>query len=1056
MSASNDKNQHQDTDHTPDGERADEAQRQHERLCAYVFGEVDDAERARIEAELAASPELRAERERLEATISLVRDAIPSEEALSATAREELRGAAVRPSEREGAVVHPWPVQLARHPVARAAAVLAVLTGAATLAYWSEHNAAPTAVYLGEELAQANPAEERMDGADEERIQNELAPAKQATAKRDGERGLSGGLDAVRVDFARPPLEAPEAEEARRSLGQTEATELFFSDAGVDADHEELSSVNESLKEADALLSGGNMPAPSTLPESGEVVFDYGAAAFKQPTVQDQIGGVTLEALGADPSTESLSALGYLAGGEAGAADTPVDLYGWTAEELAKKRGRESKATRENKVMLARTAPVTGGGAQGDQGGEVFVGARLHRLSGGPSTPGPAGPSTPGPPSSSATPTRGGGGGGGTDPAFRAFTATETRSEDALSLGSSARRKDKNTFSFENLTAALELDEEIDGFFVGKVELRDERFGRELVGGRRAVELVGPEERRAYSDEIIRFCRVQPDETPSMMFFRCWGDNPFELAQLDPLSTFSADVDTASYTLARNYLSRGVMPTKEQIRTEEFVNYFDSGVAAPPAAPFALHMDMAPSLFGKNGEWMLRVVLRGKEVDKADRQNLALTFVVDTSGSMKQENRMELVKHALRLLVGEMFPADSIAIVAFSTEARVVLPMTSASNKGVIESAIYGLTADGSTNADAGLRVGYEIAGAGLTPGANNRVVLLSDGVANVGNTDETSILASVEHQRSKGIYLNTIGVGMGNHNDALLEQLADKGDGICNYIDTPDEAYKVLVENFTGAFQPIARDVKIQVEFDPAQVQSYRLLGYENRTVADVDFRNDAVDAGEVGAGHQVTALYELVRMPTATNDGPLATARVRYKPPFAIDRGEMGSEAQEAAEKAQEIERAFAFREVATAFQGTEPGYQRAVLIGQLAEFLRRSVHARGDSYATLVQEALRLQREATDEDFDELCQLLVQHQALITSHLPADDEIARAIEELTRHHYLRGQLDQLHREVDELSEEVLEEIRSENESIENRIRELIERQLESALQPEKPRVR
>ena len=585
-----------------------------------------------------------------------------------------------------------------------------------------------------------------------------------------------------------------------------------------------------------------------------------------------------------------------------------------------------------------------------------------------------------------------------------------------------------------------------------------ERLGEEPTGQRfylggnatlRGFELNAPLDTRAYCDEIVRFCRIRPQETPSMMFYRCWGDNPFELAQLDPLSTFSADVDTASYTLARNYLKRGIMPTKEQIRTEEFVNYFDSGVAAPVSngeSPFGIHMDMAPSLFGKKGEWMLRVVLRGKEVDKAERQNLALTFVVDTSGSMKQENRMELVKHALRLLVGELYPNDSIAIVAFSSEARQILPMTSASAKGLIETAIYGLNADGNTNADAGLRMGYEIAGQALTPGANNRVVLLSDGVANVGNVDEHSILASVEHQRAKGIYLNTIGVGMGNHNDALLEQLADRGDGLCNYIDTADEAYKALVENFTGAFQPIARDVKIQVEFDPAQVQSYRLLGYENRAVADVNFRNDTVDAGEVGAGHQVTALYELVRLPAATNDGPLATARVRYKPPFAVDRGERGAEARQQAEQATEIEQSFAFRQVSTSFQGTQPGYQRTVLVAQFAEFLRRSVHARGDSYDQLLQEAARLLREAPTDEFAEFAALAAAQRNLIVSHLPQDDAIAKAIEELTRYHYLKGKLEQLQKQSEDVVEGV-EELQQENDELENRIRDLIQKHLDEA---------
>jgi Ca-activated chloride channel family protein len=576
----------------------------------------------------------------------------------------------------------------------------------------------------------------------------------------------------------------------------------------------------------------------------------------------------------------------------------------------------------------------------------------------------------------------------------------------------------------------LAFDDDGDGF-MGNAPIN--------IGG--AVEL----DRDAYCDELVRACRIRPRETPSMMFFRCWGDNPFEFAQLDPLSTFAADVDTASYALARSYLERGVMPTKAQIRTEEFVNSFDSGVPAPTADTFALDLELAPSLFGHDGEWMLRVVLRGKEVDKAERPHLALTFVVDVSGSMQQENRLDLVKHALRLLVGELDARDSIAIVAFSTEARLVLPLTSAGQRSLIEGALFGLQPDGSTNAEAGLRLGYEVAGAGLTAGANNRVVLLSDGVANVGNTGEDAMLAGVAEQRAKGIYLNTIGVGMGNHNDALLEQLADKGDGICNYIDSPEEAKRALVENFTGAFVPLARDVKLQVEFDPAQVVRYRLLGYENRAVADAKFRDDKVDAGELGAGHQVTALYELVRSPGSTGDGPLATARARFKLPFAVDAAKLDAESRAAAEAAREIQRSIAFQQAATSPQGASAGFQKAVLVAQFAEFLRRSVHARGDGYDGFLAEALRVAQVVQDPEFTAFAKLAAGSRDLIVRNLPADDQVCRALDELTRKYYLEGQLERLKQENHELTDELLEKLQKENAELEQRIKDLIKEQLE-----------
>ena len=766
----------------------------------------------------------------------------------------------------------------------------------------------------------------------------------------------------------------------------------------------------------------------------------------------------------ADRSTEdALSVLraSGLGGSAGGPAPDPSILVLHEAQPVDSRRGVDGYFLGQQPVTGGVTVGGGGGGGAGAPTPVPTAGRPVELARARvPSPPAPGGPSTPGPQAKRAEDPSAGSKAEGAWAGYGAGAGG-----DALDLQANAHFGRVRSLG-ELLSPAGDVfyDDAKDGGFAGG---RRESFGLAYgdeadaendealrVGGkrvRRALELHAPvdlpADRRAYCDEIIRFCRVLPHETPSAMFFRCWGDNPFELAQLDPLSTFSADVDTASYTLARNYLSRGHMPTKAQIRTEEFVNYFDSGVPAPHEGVFALDLEMAPSRFGANQEWMLRVVLRGKEVDKAERQNLALTFVVDTSGSMKQENRMELVKHALRLLVGELGPADSIAIVAFSNEARQILPMTSASAKGLIETAIYGLQPDGSTNADAGLRMGYEIAGGALTPGSSNRVVLLSDGVANVGNVDQASILASVEHQRSKGIYLNTVGVGMGNHNDALLEQLADKGDGICNYIDTQKEAYRALVENFTGAFQPIARDVKIQVEFNPAEVQSYRLLGYENRTVADKDFRNDAVDAGEIGAGHQVTALYEIVRNPSASNDGPLATARVRFKPPFAIDRAQTGIEAQDAAEKAEEIEKSIAFNQVQTAFAGTTPGYQKAVLVAQLAEFLRRSVHARADAFDALVNESVRLDREVSDEEFTEFCRMVAQNRDLIVRHLPAQDEIAQAIDELTRHNYLKGQLEQLQKELENVTDEVLEQMKNENQELENRIRELIEKHLEAS---------
>ncbi|MBI4601029.1 MAG: von Willebrand factor type A domain-containing protein, partial [Planctomycetes bacterium] len=368
---------------------------------------------------------------------------------------------------------------------------------------------------------------------------------------------------------------------------------------------------------------------------------------------------------------------------------------------------------------------------------------------------------------------------------------------------------------------------------------------------------------RTRVDEILSKLDRRPGETPDMMFFRYWGSNPFVEASSDPLSTFAVDVDTASYTVLRAYLlQRNLLPPREAIRTEELVNYFDQRYAPPPEGgpAFAVHVEVAPSPFAHEQAYkLLRVGLKGREVSREKRKAASLVFVIDTSGSMRRENRLELAKDALRLLVNELDEGDSIGIVAFDREARTILEPTAASEKERILDAIGTLLPRQNTNVAAGLELGYRMANARLLKDGTNRVILISDGVANTGVTDPDAMLERVRAERERGIYLTSVGVGMGNLNDALLERLADRGNGQCVYVDRLEEARKAFVEGLTGTLEAIAKDVKIQVELDPKQVLRYRLLGYENRDVADSAFRDNKVDAGEVGAGHEVTALYEL-----------------------------------------------------------------------------------------------------------------------------------------------------------------------------------------------------
>ncbi|HEX6886056.1 MAG TPA: von Willebrand factor type A domain-containing protein, partial [Planctomycetota bacterium] len=502
-------------------------------------------------------------------------------------------------------------------------------------------------------------------------------------------------------------------------------------------------------------------------------------------------------------------------------------------------------------------------------------------------------------------------------------------------------------------------------------------------------------------EQIIGVCRVGSGESPRDMFFRYFGDGPFVSTREQHLSTFAADVDTASYALARAYLNRGELPPREAVRTEEFVNYFKADQPPPTdGAPFAIGLELAPSLFGGGRAEMLRVSVRARDVADFQRQPLALTLVIDNSGSMQDGGRLELVKRALALLLRQLDGADTIAIVKFSNSASVVTPAIQASRRGELEALIAGLPIEGGTNVEAGLRIGYEQALASLRPRTVHRVVLCSDGVGNIGETDAKELLALVTEARKQGVYLNTVGVGMGNHNDAFLEELANKGDGVCSYVDSDAEAKRVFVDGLASLVQPVARDVKIQVELDPAQVESWRLLGYENRALRAQDFRNDAIDAGEVNAGHQVSALYELVRRPGLA--GPLATVRVRHKPPFAIDGGKEGRAAAAEAEQALEVERTLTGSAALPGFAAATNGYQRTVLVAQLAEVLRQSVHARGDSFATLLAESRRLERVLSDPDFTEFVALLEKANPLLDAL--AKQETPKAQELLDRLAQLR----------------------------------------------------
>ncbi len=465
-----------------------------------------------------------------------------------------------------------------------------------------------------------------------------------------------------------------------------------------------------------------------------------------------------------------------------------------------------------------------------------------------------------------------------------------------------------------------------------------------------ASDLFPPEPTRDSSLTYPPFPYPGTVPTPADNYFRDYGINPFVYAPEDHLSTFALDVDTASYSMARSYVMDGNLPPADSVRVEEFVNSFQQDYPNPPGVAFGVYADGAPSPFHEAGTYILRFGIQGYTVPDSERKPAVLTFIIDVSGSMADGGRLELVKQSLELLLERLHPEDSVAIVAYTTDAWVVLDPTSAAHQAAILDAIHSLQPMDTTNAEAGLRLGYKLAYNAFQPGWTNRVILCSDGVANVGATAPQAILESIRGYADGGITLTTVGVGMGNYNDVLLEQLADKGDGNYAYVDTLDEARDLFLNDLTSTLQVIALDAKVQVDFNTDTVAYYRLIGYENRSISDQNFRNDAVDAGQIGAGHSVTALYAVVLRPGA--QGRLATVQLRWRDPQT--------------RQVQEINGNFNSWDLAASFESASPRYQLDVVVAQYAELLRGSPWVGFSNIYTLREHALRL-RELLPADPD-----------------------------------------------------------------------------------------
>jgi Ca-activated chloride channel family protein len=348
-------------------------------------------------------------------------------------------------------------------------------------------------------------------------------------------------------------------------------------------------------------------------------------------------------------------------------------------------------------------------------------------------------------------------------------------------------------------------------------------------------------------------------------------------AATTPLSTFSVDVDTGSYANVRSYLSMGQKPPKDAIREEAFINYFDYNYRVPEdkSQPFATYTELAPAPWSDERH-ILRIGLQGYDLPVSERKPSNLVFLVDVSGSMHDKNKLPLLVQSLTMMVKQLSASDTVSLVTYAGNTELVLSPTKGNEKQTIIDALQKLQAGGGTHGESGIKMAYQAARKAFIKGGVNRIILATDGDFNVGTTNIDTLKEMIAEKRKQGISLTTLGFGRGNYNDAMMEQLANIGDGNHAYIDTLHEAQKVLLRQMSGTLQSIANDVKIQLEFNPAEVKEYRLIGYQNRLLKDEDFNNDNVDAGEIGAGHTVTALYELT---LAGNKGQVDALRYQQK---------------------------------------------------------------------------------------------------------------------------------------------------------------------------------
>jgi len=430
-------------------------------------------------------------------------------------------------------------------------------------------------------------------------------------------------------------------------------------------------------------------------------------------------------------------------------------------------------------------------------------------------------------------------------------------------------------------------------------------------------------------------------------------------------STFSIDVDNASYTIMRRDIQSGKLPAPESVRVEEYVNFFDYDYAEPIGEePFSVNLEVAPSMFGEEeGQVLMRVGIEGKQLSAQDMSPTNLVFLIDVSGSMSSDEKLPLVKESLYSLIDNLRPTDTVGIVVYAGADRVVLEPTPVSDDRKIRRAIRRLDSGGSTNAEAGIDRAYDLAESALKQGGNNRVLILTDGDFNVGRTGQ-ELFDLIDEKRALGITLTAVGYGLGNFNDYNMENIAKRANGNYFYVDSIKEAQRIFGTDLTSTIEVIGADVKIQVEFNADAVESYRLVGYENRLLDNEDFIDDSKDAGEVGPGHTVTAIYELTMQENAAAEASLSQVRIRYKHRFGLP--------------SQEIVQDIKTSQIRATFGDASDDLKFAAAVTEYAEILRRSMHSEGKRYDEVLQIARGAAR-AGDERQAEFIELVEDAKGL-----------------------------------------------------------------------------